>query len=93
MLYVYILQSQIDNELYVGCTGDLKKRISEHNSGLVFSTKLKKPYKLIYYESFLNKKDSFMREKWLKTGWGRNQIKKMLVNYFADMNPPKLSNK
>jgi len=93
MYYVYILQSQIDDELYVGCTSNLKKRLNEHNSGLVFSTKQKNPYKLIHYEYFLNRKDSFSREKWLKTGWGRNQIKKMLGNYFTDMNPPKLSNK
>lgn len=93
MFYVYILQSKIDNELYVGCTSDLRKRMEYHNSGAVFSTRLKKPYRLIHYESFLNKKDSFVREKWLKTGWGRNQIKKMLENYFKDMNPPKLSNK
>jgi putative endonuclease len=84
MFYVYILQSELDDELYVGCTGDLRKRINEHNNKLVFSTKLKAPYKLIYYESFLNKKDSFLREKWLKTGWGRNQIKKMLANYFNE---------
>jgi putative endonuclease len=80
--YVYILQSSKDGELYIGCTRDLKKRIKEHNDGLVFSTKLKKPYKIVHYEAFLNKKDAFIREKWLKTGWGRNQIKVMLENYF-----------
>ncbi|MFA5841174.1 MAG: GIY-YIG nuclease family protein [Candidatus Paceibacterota bacterium] len=89
--YVYILESKQDGELYIGCTNDLKKRIKEHNNGLVFSTKIKKPYRIIHYEAFLNKKDAFLREKWLKTGWGRNQIKKNLENYLADMNPPKLS--
>ena len=59
----------------------LKKRIKEHNNGLVFSTELKKPYKLVHYESFIDKDDAFKREKWLKTGWGRNQIKVMLENY------------
>jgi len=93
MFYVYILQSKKDGELYVGCTNDLKKRIREHNSGFVFSTKNKIPYDIIHYEAFLNKKDAFLREKWLKTGWGRNQIKKMLKNYFMEMNPPKLSDK
>jgi putative endonuclease len=82
--YVYILESKKDGELYIGCTNDLKKRIKEHNNGLVFSTKLKKPYKVIHYETFLNKKDAFIREKWLKTGWGRNQIKVMLENYFKE---------
>jgi putative endonuclease len=92
MFYVYILQSKKNNELYVGCTSDLKKRLTEHNSGKVFSTKSYIPYILIHYEYFLNKKDAFTREKWLKTGWGRNKIRTMLGNYLADMIPPKLSN-
>jgi len=92
MFYVYILQSKKDGELYTGCTNDLKKRFREHNNGLVFSTKLKKPHKIIHYEAFLNKKDAFMREKWLKTGWGRNQTRTMLTNYLG-MYPPKLSNR
>ena len=93
MFYVYILQSKKTNDLYTGCTKDLKHRFKEYSDGLVFSTKSYRPYVLIHYECFLNKKDAFLREKWLKTGWGRNQVKKMLENYFADMNPPKLSNK
>ena len=82
--YVYILQSKKDSELYVGCTNDLKRRLKEHNDGLVFSTKGKHPYAIIHYEAFLHKKDAFLREKWLKTGWGRNQIKKILENYLAE---------
>ena len=92
MFYVYILQSKKDGELYTGCINNLKKRFREHNNGLVFSTKLKKPHKIIHYEAFLNKKDAFMREKWLKTGWGRNQTRTMLANYLG-MYPPKLSNR
>jgi len=93
MFYVYILQSKKNKELYVGCTNNLKERFKKHNDGLVFSTRSNIPYIIIHYEYFLDKKDAFLREKWLKTGWGRNQIKTMLENYFKDMNPPKLSNK
>jgi len=90
--YVYVLKSLHKDFLYVGFTTDLQKRFREHNNGLVFSTKLKKPHKIIHYEAFLNKKDAFMREKWLKTGWGRNQTRTMLTNYLG-MYPPKLSNR
>lgn len=82
MYYVYILQSKKDKNLYIGRTNDLKKRFLLHNNGKIFSTKKRKPLKLIYYEVFLNQKDAFIREQWLKTGWGRNQIKKILDNYF-----------
>ncbi len=81
MYYVYILQSKKDNDLYTGCTNDLKKRFLLHNSGKIFSTKDRKPFKIIYYEAFLNQRDAFAREQWLKTGWGRNHINKILSNY------------
>jgi putative endonuclease len=81
MQYVYILKSKKDNNLYVGCTKDMKNRIKLHNSGQVESTKQRMPLELIHYEAFLNNKDAFAREKWLKTGWGKNQLNKLLSNY------------
>jgi predicted GIY-YIG superfamily endonuclease len=41
---------------------------------------------LIYYEAFIDKHDAFNREQWLKTGWGRNQLKKILRNYLTGFN-------
>jgi putative endonuclease len=84
MYFVYILLSTKDGKLYIGCTKDLNKRLLEHNSGEVVSTKLRYPLKLIYYECMTNKKDAFAREQWLKTGWGRNQIEKTLSNFFKE---------
>jgi putative endonuclease len=81
MYYVYILKSKKDGKLYTGCTDDLKKRVGLHNAGRVKATKLRRPLILIYYEAYLNKSDAFLREKWLKTGWGRNYINKTLKNY------------
>ncbi|MFH1968355.1 MAG: GIY-YIG nuclease family protein [bacterium] len=82
---VYILQSTKDKNLYIGCTNDLEKRLLLHNKGKIFSTQRRKPLKLIHYEAFLNQKDAFDREQWLKTGWGHNQIKKILNNYFKNL--------
>ena len=81
MQYVYILRSKKDGHLYIGCTNDLKKRLELHNKGLVESTYLRRPLILIYYEAYLDKNDAFAREKWLKTGWGRNYINKNLRHY------------
>jgi len=81
MQYVYILKSNKDNNLYVGCTKDIKNRFALHNSGQVESTRRRRPLELIHYEAFLNSKDAFAREKWLKTGWGKNHLQKMLSNY------------
>ncbi len=81
MHYVYVLQSKKDTALYVGCTSNLKTRLAQHNAGKVISTAKRLPLKLIFYEAFLDKHDAFMREQWLKTGWGRNQLKTILRSY------------
>lgn len=70
--YIYVLKSFKDNNLYTGYTSDLKKRIVEHNKGVVFFTKIRGPFKLIYFEGCVNKKDAQTREKYLKTGKGRD---------------------
>jgi len=62
MFYVYILKSKRDEDLYVGSTGDLKRRLVEHNSGKVFSTQLRKPLVLIYYEAYRSEQDARRRE-------------------------------
>ena len=83
MFYVYVLLSLKDDKLYIGCTNDLKDRLGRHNKGQVKSTTKRKPFILIYYEAFLDEHDAFMRERGLKTGRGRNQLKKILKSYFA----------
>ncbi len=85
IFYEYILRSIKDKDLYVGCTNDLKKRFLLHNDGKVSSTKNRKPFEIIHYEAFLNQQDAFAREQWLKTGWGRNHIKKVLGNYLKNL--------
>jgi putative endonuclease len=75
MFYVYILKSSKKDELYVGSTNDLKRRIIEHNSGKVESTKSKGLHKLVYYESYGVESDARRREKMLKLrGQARNQL-------------------
>lgn len=73
--YTYVLKSRKDKKLYVGQTDNLKKRLLEHNKGVVDSTKTRRPLKLIYYEVCLNKDKSIHREKYFKTGFGRRFLK------------------
>lgn len=67
-----------DGNLYVGCTNNIKRRFIEHNSGKIVSTASRQPLELVFYEAYINKSDAFARERWLKTGFGRNHMKKML---------------
>lgn len=66
MYYVYILRSLKDNNLYIGSTKDLKRRLEEHNAGKSFSTKSRRPFVLIYYEAYRAEKDARKREHNLK---------------------------
>jgi len=87
MYFVYILKSLKDGKLYTGYTNDLKRRSFEHNRGLIKITKWRRPFKLIFYEAFLNQQDTTAREKYFKTGWGRKYLKKILRNYFNKLPP------
>jgi len=81
MFYVYILQSEKDKSLYIGYSPDLRKRLVKHNKKQVTSTKDKTPWKLIYYEAYLERKDATGRERFLKSGAGWRFIKKQIKHY------------
>lgn len=81
--YVYVLTSKQDKNFYVGYTKDLKSRFEQHSSGLVSSTKDRRPLELVYYESCLNKHDASHREKYLKTYLGRHFLKNRLKSYLT----------
>lgn len=78
--YVYTLRSNKNNRLYIGFTSNLKNRLTLHSKGQVPSTKLDLPYTLIHYEYFINIQDAKSREKYLKSGYGRDQLKQFLKN-------------
>jgi putative endonuclease len=65
----YVLRSKLDGKFYTGYTSDLEKRLNEHNSGKVYSTKRRVPFELVYYELCINKDDAIHREKYLKTSY------------------------
>ena len=79
--YTYVLVSLKDYRLYIGYTGDLRKRLEEHNAGKSFATKPRKPLKLVYYEACLNKDDAENREDYLKSTIGRRYLSKRLRNF------------
>ena len=80
MFYLYILKSKRDGNFYIGSTNNLKKRYIEHNSGKVFSTKLRRPLELIYYEAYKIEKDARKRESNLKLrSRAFTQLKKRII--------------
>ncbi len=86
MFYVYILQSEVKQRLYIGKTTDLKCRVSEHNAGQNVSTKAYKPWTLIFYEAYIEKSDASRRERYLKTTQGHRAIRRMLADHLKKYN-------
>jgi putative endonuclease len=82
MFYVYVLQSETDAGLYIGYSARLRQRLFQHAEGLTFSTSFRGPWKLIYYEAYLEQTDALGREKFLKSGAGRRFLNKQLKGYF-----------
>jgi putative endonuclease len=78
--FVYILKSEKDGRLYKGHTFNLENRIDEHNSGKTKSTKGYRPWKLVYFEKFETRDEAIDREKFFKTGIGREFLNKLLKN-------------
>jgi predicted GIY-YIG superfamily endonuclease len=78
MYYVYTLECNDDN-LYTGCTENLKERIDRHTKGYVPTTANRLPIQLIAYTAIQNKNSAFLFEKYLKSGSGRAFFKKHLL--------------
>ncbi len=78
--FIYVLRCA-DNSLYIGSTRDINTRIHAHNKGKVKTTKKNRPFKFIYSEEFKNYSEARKRELYLKTGTGRDWLKKKLDNF------------
>lgn len=81
MWYVYILQSQKDGNFYTGLSGDVGRRLQEHNSGQVKPTKSRTPFVLVYVEPFKTLAEARAREKFFKSGAGRKLRDQILKKY------------
>lgn len=66
------MKSLINGKRYVGYTSkDPEIRLKEHNNRTTKFTSRNIPYILIYFESFNDKTEAIIRERFLKSGQGR----------------------
>ena len=79
MYYVYILKND-KGVFYTGVTDDLKRRLTEHNSGNSNFTSWSGPYTLVWYCAFHNKDLAYSFEKYLKSSSGYAFRNKRLVD-------------
>jgi putative endonuclease len=79
MFFVYVLRSEKTDRFYVGFTADVTHRLGQHNSGITKSTKGRGPWILVYQEEFETRTEAMSRERQLKTGQGRAELKRILA--------------
>jgi len=75
MFCVYVLISLKDKHFYIGSTKNLKNRLTDHFNGQSKSTASRRPFKLLFCEYFLSKKDALRRERYFKTNPGKKSLK------------------
>lgn len=77
--FVYALVSDKDQRVYVGFTSNLENRLIEHNSGKTKSTKGFRPWKLLYSEQVPNRESARQKEKYYKSGIGKEFLKSLVL--------------
>ena len=78
--FVYVIEC-VDGSFYKGFTTDLIKRYKQHCAGIGAEwTKTHKPKQLFYWEIHYSEKSAIEREKYLKSGCGREWFKNEVVD-------------
>ena len=72
MVTVYVLQGK--NKRYVGITNDLDRRLAEHRSGSTKGGQVIGQFRLLHTEEFPDHASARKREKFLKSGQGRDLL-------------------
>ena len=75
MVYVYAISSLTKNYIYVGMTQDLEARLVRHKKGGEKTTKPYAPFRLIYTEVCANRVKARIREKYWKSGIGKQKLR------------------
>lgn len=81
--YTYVLKCS-DSGWYIGSTSDLHRRMSQHKAGESENTRKRLPVELVYFEACRSLEAARIREKQLKTGFGRGYLNKRLAFELSD---------
>lgn len=77
MYYVYAIASRKRTYIYVGFTNNLERRLFQHNNGYERTTKPYAPFEITYFERCNIRLEARKREKYWKSGIGRERLKEM----------------
>ena|SRR5712691_6689394 len=77
VFYVYVLKSNKTRRRYVGSCEDIEERLRRHNSGHSKATRHGVPWTLLHSEQFASRIEATRRERYYKTGRGRDELDKL----------------
>jgi len=78
MYFVYAIKSISRNYIYVGMSENLERRLKQHNNGTNKVTKTYRPFVLLLSEEFESRELARIREKYLKSGIGKEYLMTLL---------------
>ena len=78
MIEVYALLSKKNGDIYVGMAINAENRLKEHNGGKSKYTKGLRPWEIFRIEYFRDWKEARKREKYLKSGIGKEFLKSLV---------------
>ena len=73
--FIYVLQCS-DGSFYIGQTDNIPRRLEEHKTGKASWTAPRRPVEIIHWETFDSREAAVGREDQLKTGFGREWLKR-----------------
>ncbi len=80
MYFVYVLFSPKIGKYYTGHSADVRVRLEQHNNSIRGWSSRGKPWKLVYTEEYSTRSDAMKREKFLKSGKGREFLKSCITD-------------
>ena len=66
MYFVYVIKSTITGRYYIGSTQGVPLRLSQHDSGMMRSTRGGRPWTLVHYEPYDSRSAARRRENQIK---------------------------
>ena len=83
--FVYILRSLQDGAIYIGQTGNLRRRLSQHNTPSSKSYMAKRgPWDLVHLEQHPDRSTAMHRERFLKSCAGAHEKRRLAAGDVID---------
>jgi putative endonuclease len=79
--FTYILYSESKDQYYIGSCEELTTRIKRHNDGATPSTKIGRPWKVVWFNEHGSRTDALQQENHIKKMKSRIYIEKLILSF------------